>query len=104
MFRHTTTHHRFSLVRAFLFALLINLALSTTDVLVPALGHRSVPHAYAATNVAANTADFKPDVIYQVMLDRFFDGNPSNNNPTGDTGLYLKCGVRGPLAASYGDE
>ncbi|HEX4204923.1 MAG TPA: alpha-amylase family glycosyl hydrolase, partial [Ktedonobacteraceae bacterium] len=40
------------------------------------------------TNVAANTADFKPDVIYQVMLDRFFDGNPSNNNPTGDTGLY----------------
>ena len=47
-----------------------------------------VPHAQAATNVASNTADFKPDVIYQVVLDRFFDGNSANNDPAGDTGLY----------------
>lgn len=42
----------------------------------------------AASNVASNTADFKPDVIYQVVLDRFFDGNSANNDPAGDTGLY----------------
>lgn len=55
---------------------------------------RNVPQAHAATgaaaasSVAANDADFKPDVIYQVMLDRFFDGNTANDNPAGDTGLY----------------
>jgi glycosidase len=27
-------------------------------------------------------------VIYQVVLDRFFDGNSSNDDPSGDTGLY----------------
>src|SRR6059058_3005174 len=35
-----------------------------------------------------NDADFKPDVIYQVVLDRFFDGDPTNNDPPGDKGLY----------------
>jgi glycosidase len=35
-----------------------------------------------------NPVDFKPDVIYQVVIDRFFDGNPANNDPPGDTGLY----------------
>lgn len=52
----------------------------------------SVPRAHAQAqatpNVASNDADFKPDVIYQVMLDRFFDGNTANDNPAGDTGLY----------------
>jgi glycosidase len=37
---------------------------------------------------ALNAADFKPDVIYQVVLDRFFDGDPANNDPPGDKGLY----------------
>jgi glycosidase len=37
---------------------------------------------------AAKGADFEPDVIYQVVLDRFFDGDPSNNDPPGDQGLY----------------
>ena len=37
---------------------------------------------------ALNDADFKPDVIYQVVLDRFFDGDPTNNDPPGDKGLY----------------
>jgi len=35
-----------------------------------------------------NDADFKLDVIYQVVLDRFFDGDPANNDPPGDKGLY----------------
>jgi glycosidase len=35
-----------------------------------------------------NDADFQPDVIYQVVTDRFFDGDPANNNPPGDKGLY----------------
>lgn len=42
----------------------------------------------ATSNVSSNDADFKPDVIYQVVLDRFFDGDSSNNDPAGDTGLY----------------
>ncbi len=42
--------------------------------------HESLP--------ALNDADFKPDVIYQVVLDRFFDGDPTNNDPPGDKGLY----------------
>ncbi|MGZ6389450.1 MAG: alpha-amylase family glycosyl hydrolase [Ktedonobacterales bacterium] len=47
-----------------------------------------IPTAHAAGNLPSNGADFKPDVVYQVMLDRFFDGNSSNNDPSGDTGLY----------------
>ncbi len=42
----------------------------------------------AANPPPFNDADFKPDVIYQVVIDRFFDGDPSNNDPPGDTGLY----------------
>jgi glycosidase len=51
---------------------------------------RSLPavHAQSTPNVAVNTADFKPAVIYEVVLDRFFDGNPANNDPPGDSGLY----------------
>jgi glycosidase len=49
---------------------------------------RAAPRLALASNLPFNTADFKPDVIYQVVLDRFFDGNSSNNDPAGDTGLY----------------
>jgi glycosidase len=33
-------------------------------------------------------ADFKRDVIYQIMTDRFFDGSTANNNPSQSSGLY----------------
>src|SRR5437868_980926 len=33
-------------------------------------------------------ADFKREVIYQIITDRFFDGNTSNNNPAQSAGLY----------------
>ena len=33
-------------------------------------------------------ADFKREVIYQIITDRFFDGSTSNNNPSQSSGLY----------------
>ncbi|HEV2836413.1 MAG TPA: alpha-amylase family glycosyl hydrolase, partial [Pyrinomonadaceae bacterium] len=33
-------------------------------------------------------ADFKREVIYQIITDRFFDGSTSNNNPPQSSGLY----------------
>lgn len=36
----------------------------------------------------ALAADFKREVIYQIVTDRFFDGSSSNNNPAQSAGLY----------------
>jgi len=36
----------------------------------------------------AFAADFKREVIYQIITDRFFDGNSANNNPSQSAGLY----------------
>jgi glycosidase len=36
----------------------------------------------------AFAADFKREVIYQIITDRFFDGNTANNNPSQSAGLY----------------
>ena len=36
----------------------------------------------------AQAADFKREVIYQIMTDRFFDGSTANNNPSQSSGLY----------------
>jgi glycosidase len=41
---------------------------------------------------ALNDADFKPDVIYEVVLDRFFDGDPANNDSS-EFGSIYKNGV-----------
>lgn len=73
------------LIRVLCAALFLGALLFTT-VSLP----RLISHVYAQTtpNVASNNADFKPDVIYQVVLDRFFDGSSANNDPAGDTGLY----------------
>ncbi len=43
---------------------------------------------HAAGALPTNDADLGTGVIYQVMLDRFFDGNTANDDPAGDTGLY----------------
>ena len=37
---------------------------------------------------ATNAADFKREVIYQIITDRFFDGSSTNNNPSQSSGLY----------------
>src|ERR1041385_6510580 len=41
-------------------------------------------------NPISNTfaADFKREIIYQIITDRFFDGNSANNNPWQSSGLY----------------
>ena len=33
-------------------------------------------------------ADFKRETIYQIVTDRFYDGNSANNNPAQSSGLY----------------
>jgi glycosidase len=37
---------------------------------------------------ASLAADFRREVIYQIVTDRFFDGDPSNNDPPQSAGLY----------------
>ncbi|MGH9873640.1 MAG: alpha-amylase family glycosyl hydrolase [Pyrinomonadaceae bacterium] len=37
---------------------------------------------------SAFASDFKREVIYQIITDRFFDGNSANNNPSQSAGLY----------------
>lgn len=36
----------------------------------------------------ALAADFKREVVYQIITDRFFDGSTANNNPSQSAGLY----------------
>ncbi|MDP8982708.1 MAG: alpha-amylase family glycosyl hydrolase, partial [Acidobacteriota bacterium] len=38
--------------------------------------------------VLATAADFKRDIIYQIVTDRFFDGDTTNNNPAQSSGLF----------------
>src|SRR4029079_1193145 len=33
-------------------------------------------------------SDFKREVIYQIITDRFFDGSSAHNNPSQSSGLY----------------
>ncbi|HEX8116360.1 MAG TPA: alpha-amylase family glycosyl hydrolase, partial [Pyrinomonadaceae bacterium] len=48
---------------------------------LPALCLLLAPSAQAA-------ADFRREVVYQIVTDRFFDGDPSNNDPPQSAGLY----------------
>jgi glycosidase len=36
----------------------------------------------------ASAKDFKREVVYQIITDRFFDGSTANNNPSQSAGLY----------------
>ncbi|MDX6695182.1 MAG: cyclomaltodextrin glucanotransferase [Blastocatellia bacterium] len=38
--------------------------------------------------LASRAADFKRETIYQIITDRFFDGDTANNNPSQSSGLY----------------
>jgi glycosidase len=59
---------------------------------------RTLTHRLAAVSLllsllfhplsGAFASDFKREVIYQIITDRFFDGNTGNNNPSQSAGLY----------------
>ena len=36
----------------------------------------------------SRAADFKREVVYQIVIDRFFDGDATNNNPKQSAGLF----------------
>jgi glycosidase len=38
--------------------------------------------------LTATTGNFKPQVIYQIVTDRFFDGDPTNDDPPQSKGLF----------------
>ncbi len=40
------------------------------------------------TPLTTRASDFKREVIYQIITDRFFDGSTANNNPAQSAGLY----------------
>src|SRR5919107_349101 len=42
----------------------------------------------AASLQTARASDFKREVVYQIITDRFFDGSTANNNPPQSSGLY----------------
>jgi glycosidase len=49
----------------------------------------SILFSLLLANVAtARASDFKREVIYQIITDRFFDGSTANNNPAQSAGLY----------------
>jgi len=47
-----------------------------------------VPFSVKADAPVSNRASLKGDLCYQIVTDRFFDGNTSNNNPSKSPGLY----------------
>src|SRR5581483_9553123 len=44
--------------------------------------------ALVLASLGTKAADFKHEIIYQIVTDRFFDGNTANNNPSESNGLY----------------
>jgi len=44
--------------------------------------------ALAPYTCSLRAQDFKKQVIYEIITDRFFDGDTTNNNPSQSTGLY----------------
>ena len=43
---------------------------------------------FGTRTITTHAADFKREVIYQIITDRFFDGSSTNNNPSQSSGLY----------------
>ena len=43
---------------------------------------------FGSLTITTHAADFKREVIYQIITDRFFDGSSTNNNPSQSSGLY----------------
>src|SRR5258705_12206779 len=45
-----------------------------------------------ATSVT-NKANYETDTIYELMVDRFYDGDPTNNNPYSQANSYDSTGT-----------
>jgi glycosidase len=71
----------------------------------PSVGRANYPVTFSASNgtlsssaavtltvsgapLTATTGNFKQQVIYQIVTDRFFDGDPTNNDPPQSKGLF----------------
>src|SRR6266849_6304288 len=53
--------------------------------------HRAVLRLFAILGLlaaAANAQDYKKQVIYQIITDRFFNGDTTNDNPSQSSGLF----------------
>ena len=53
-----------------------------------AVASRAACLALCAVSVALHAQDYKKTVIYQVVTDRFYDGDTSNDNPSQSAGLF----------------
>lgn len=63
-----------------IFVMVLTFAIALPS-LLPALNASAASQAMKDSDVS-NSASFSTDTIYQIVTDRFFDGDPSNN-PTG---------------------
>jgi glycosidase len=44
--------------------------------------------AFTLAQPSSKAADFKREIVYQIVTDRFFDGDPTNNDPPQSSGLF----------------
>lgn len=68
-------------------------ALAAITMYLPGAGsaHPSAARVHQRTALSStptSTADMTGDVIYQLVTDRFYDGDATNNNPSSSSGLY----------------
>ena len=49
--------------------------------------------AYGQATSYTNKSNYETDTIYELMVDRFYDGNPSNNNPFNKANSYDSTGT-----------
>lgn len=66
-------------IRRIIFVLLVSIL---------ALTLFTAPRQAVIAGSVNSDASYKGDVCYQIITDRFFDGNSSNNNPSQSAGLY----------------
>lgn len=67
---------------------LIRRALLVVAVLAFVAGYAGFGRPAVAAAAPVTKADFTGDVIYQIITDRFVDGNTANNNPAASPNLY----------------
>lgn len=69
-------------------ALVLMIPLMISGVMADVESYASSREDVLRTAEKSVAPDFTSDVIYQIVTDRFFDGNPNNNNPVESRGMY----------------